>query len=339
MKFFGRDPMKKLEASVAALRQRAATLEQKRSAAQTAFDRALAERQAYAVSGDIDGAAADKDMARLQTLVDSASSALAGLDAALAEVTTQLTAAENELTAEREAGARLAASQKIAKDIARIEPQIAAWLAATCALAGELKKSFGLLRFDADALSGFLIGKVGEAEVAFAVLLQDLHGAVDNVREGREKLPADAAPAKPVVEVVPPAPVQTIFLLRPSKYLDPTTGKVVLLNRYEDADVSPALAERALRSRAAVPVTHEFRRRNKGTWLKRATVAFSFDLDAVDVSALPPLDAIEAQQAAEVIDVQEAPDYAEPPVARHTAFEKIDRGRPYTIIAPRGAAS
>jgi hypothetical protein len=325
-----------MEKNVASLRARSATLGKKREAAKDALDRAVSARQSFAVDGDLDDtAAADRTMAKLNSAVDSARSVLSGLDDAIAEVTERLIAAENELTAERETAARAAAADKIAGDLAALAPMIEQHLASGRKLGDHLGK-FTLV-FDAPALAGFVARSTGEIELAAAVVTREIDAAIDRIRNGTDRIPADAVQPVAVVEAAPPAPLQTVFLTRHAKYRDPETGLVVKLHRFQDAQLSPHLADVALRSTAAVAISDPIRKQLSGRWPPMNSSEHAFDLDAVDVSALPPLDAIEAQQAAEVIDVQEAPDYAEPPVARHTAFEKIDRGAPYTISPPRRA--
>jgi len=333
MKFtlFGRSPMEK---SVTALRQRAATLGQKRDAAQGALDRAVAERQAFATTGDLDGGAAtDAAMAKLQKAVDSASSSLSGLDAAIAEVTTNLTAAESALTAERDHVARVAASEKLSRDLAALETQIEEYLADGRALAANLE-NLGALVFESGALSNFVSRVCSELELGGAVARREIQGAIDRIRDGTAALPEDAKPPA-VIEIAAPPPTMQVFMLRHSKYRDPETGALVLLHRFTDAELSPGLAERALRSSAAVPLSDPRRREWRGTWPRMNAPEHAFDLDAVDLSTLPSLDDIEASRAEVVEAKPPPPEYAEPPAARHSKFEPLDRGPSFVIRAPR----
>ena len=333
--FWGRSKMDK---TVASLRARTDALLQMRDAAKVALDAAVAERQAFAVSGDLDGGAeTDRAMSKLQKAVDSAASSVAGLDSALDEMSKQLTAAESALTAERDRAARMAASEKIERDLAEIEREIAEFLVAGRTLVGGLEK-LGTLVFDTAALAGYVARSLGEIELGGAVCTREISGAIDRIRDGSARIPEDAQQPEPVVEVLPPAPTVTVFILRHARYCDPATGALVRLHRYQDAVLSPRLAEIALRSGAATRLTDPVRKLNAGRWPPMNSASAAYDLDAIDIDAMPPLDPIEAPPAEETAP-QPPPNYEPPPPIKHKAFEPLDRGKPYVINVPRKAAT
>jgi len=337
LKLFGRSGMKKIEADVAAARRRVEQLTAKRTAAQAELERAVHARQTYAIEGDIDSADADANMARLQAAVDSATSTTSGLDVAISEVKRQLTGAESELTTARDRAARTAVSEKIEKSLAQFEPRFAAWLEASRTLAYDLEKKFGTVRsHDAIALGAYLLHAGGEAELAEAVLVREIRAASIAIREGTEGLPADAPAPEPVVEVVPPPPMVKVWLLRHVRWTNPENGAIVIGPRFEDAEMPPPAAERALRCSAATRMDDPRRRQHKGTWGRQPSAEQCFDLDSADLDALPALDAVEPAPPPE--EPAEPPNYEQPAV-RHSRFEPLNRGPSFVIRAPRQVQS
>jgi hypothetical protein len=321
MTIFGKTPVKKLEQSVAEIKARVAKLGGKRDAAQRDLEAARAARQRHAIEGDVDDDAA---RSKLQTGVDRAASVLAGLNDAIAALAAQQAEAERGVAAEQLAGERKAASEALSQDVAAIKAQIAPWLDATRRLATDLEK-LGTVRFDAGAIARFLTNAAGEAELAFAVCMPDLHGACAAIARGAEKIPrAEAAPA-PIRAIAPPPPTERIFALRHISWTDPTSRHLMLGQRYSVCQMPPAAAERALEHGAAIRVDDERCIKLNGSWPHRPTRAEEcLNLDS-DVSA--PV----------IADKLAAPSVVEP--TRHSAFEPLDRGPVMTGRLPRERAA
>src|SRR5215471_7678099 len=93
MKFpaFGRTKVQKIETTIASLVKRADQLAAKRAKAQKALETATSARQQALLAGDLDD---QKALDKLQAAVDSATSALTGIDDALAIIAQQKADAE-----------------------------------------------------------------------------------------------------------------------------------------------------------------------------------------------------------------------------------------------------
>jgi hypothetical protein len=307
--------MKRLEQAAADLRQRAERLAAKRTAAQAELDRAVSARQSYAIEGDLDdGAAADRAMARLQSDVDVATSTLAGFDSAYTTITAQLAEAERVLLDEQQSVERKAAADALAQDIAAIEAQVGPWLEATRGLAADLEK-LAVVRFDAGAVARFLTNAAGESEIALAVCVPDLRGAVDAIAAGRQEIPRQPAPPAPVIALPPPETMR-VFILKNVRWID-ASGAKQISRRFVDADLTPSAARAAL-SRGSACKMDDPRRlqlfgRQGTAHARMPTDAECEDLDAPARSTAEPI--------------------------LHSAFERVDRGSPVVGRIPREKAA
>jgi hypothetical protein len=317
MKIFGRHPMKKLEQTAADLRVRAERLAAKRTAAQAELDRAIAARQSYAIEGDLeDGAAADRAISKLQSGVDAAASTLAGFDSAITTITAQVAEAERALLDERQSVARTAASEKLAREIAVIEAQVGPWLYSTRSLAANLQK-LSIVRFDPGALGNFVLNAANEAELAFAVTIGDLHGAVAAIAEGREPIPAEPVMIEPAPAMPAPPPTVRLFLMRDVCWTE--EDHVRIGRRYSDCDLPAERARRALKSGAAVPMEDPKRKALRG------------QIGASQAPRIPTASECES------LDPPVPSGVVEPTL--HSAFEPLDRGKPYIVRAPKEKAA
>src|ERR1700691_3863920 len=104
--FTKRNPMQKIETELAALNARSMLLTGKRATAQSTFDSAVEARQKALLTGDLDDT---KATLTLQAKVDTATSALAGLDGAIMAQAKLVADAEAKLAVERLHGDRKAA--------------------------------------------------------------------------------------------------------------------------------------------------------------------------------------------------------------------------------------
>jgi hypothetical protein len=293
--------MSKITASLGSLKDRSARLAAQRGAAKTALDKAKAAVQAHLLEGDDDA----KTLAVLQAKVNDAFSLLESLDAAITEQARRVADAERQLADEATQAARKAASEALARDVDAIEAQLAPWLASTRTLAAALAK-FETFRFESGSISKYLANASNEVEIALSVTVPDLKGGVTAVRDGREQAPSPA----PILKVVAqkPPPTETVFFLRHAKYTD-EKGMVRCLGKMRDHTLPPPLAQRALKSGAAIPLTDPRVRTLKGNW----------------GMIVPGPDQCEALDG--------TPDSRVAPVL-HSAFEVVDRGAPITGTLP-----
>ena len=118
---FRKNQMQKIEATVASLAKRGEQLAVKRATAQNALEKAVKARQEALLSGDLDD---QRALDKLQGMVDSAKSALEGIDDAVALLAQQKAEADSQLAAQRELIERAAAADKLNAQVAAIEAML-----------------------------------------------------------------------------------------------------------------------------------------------------------------------------------------------------------------------
>lgn len=298
--------MQKLETTVVSLTRRGEQLAAKRVAAQEALDKALKARQQALLAGDLDDLRA---LSKLQDAVDSATSAMAGIDDALAVLARQTAEAENQLVAERERIEREKASEEIVAAVTAIEAQIEPMLSGMREL-GNALTAIDHLSFEVGQLGRYLSSVSGETEVALAFVVPELHRLADAVKDGNAAIPRRTKAAEPVPMPEPVVPTQTVFMLRSAKYRD-ENGRTRFAGQYEDATMPVPTAHRALRHGVAVSVADP----------RRATLRGSrggdYSPHAADVA---DLDAIEEPKGAPYIGP------VDDPVLAAANFQPLDRG-------------
>jgi hypothetical protein len=199
-----------------------------------------------------------------------------------------------------------------------VEQLVAPWLEQSRNLADALRKL--TVRFDCPQIGLFIANAAGESEVALAVALEDARTAIERVRSGAEPIPATEQPA-PVVELLPPPATKRVFLLRHVKWTD-ASGALQIGGRYNDVDLTPAAAARALKIGAGTELDDPRRKIHHGTW--GAGQPNPANCEALDDEA-----AASAGPA--------TPSAVEP--IRHSQFEVMDRGPAFTMRVPREVAS
>src|SRR3984957_11238648 len=196
---FRKSRMDKLESVIASLTKRDDQLSAKRGTAQKALDKAIKARQDALLSGDLDD---QRALDKLQGMVDSATSALSGIDDALALLAQQKAEADSQLVEERDRAERAKVSEEINVAVSDIEKRVEPTLSAMREIA---EKLMGLhhLSFEVGQLGRHLSGVAGEAEIAFAFVVPDVRRMAGAVKDG-----SAAIPRRPkAVEPVPPDPV------------------------------------------------------------------------------------------------------------------------------------
>jgi hypothetical protein len=246
--------MQKIEDTIAALTKRGEQLAVKRAKAQDLLDKATKARQDALLSGDLDD---QRAIDKLQIAVDSAASALVGIDDAIGILAQQKSEAETALAEERERVARAAAADKLTAQVAAIETAFKPWLEQSRIFADTLAE-LAHMHFGADEMSKFLENCMGQLETAMNFQVTELKTMPAGLLDGRLPVPADKPKPAPV-EVTKPAPeTHRLFALRPLKWTD-AEGHVRYGQQFEDCDLPPVAARRALRL-GAVCNLHDQRR-------------------------------------------------------------------------------
>jgi hypothetical protein len=295
--------MDKIESVIASLTKRDDQLATKRITAQKALDKAIRAQQEALLSGDLDD---QRALDKLQGMVDSATSALSGIDDALAMLAQQKAEAEAGLTTERDRAERAKVSEEINAAVSDIEKRVEPTLSAMREIAENLS-ALDHLSFEVGQLGRHLSGVAGEAEIAFAFVVPDVRRLADAVKDGSAAI-LRRPKAAPVPEPEPVAPTMTVFMLRSARFRN-QDGKSQFAGQYEDAMMPVPTAQRALRHGAAVSVADPRRAQLRGA---RGSDYRPLAPDVVD------LDAIEEPKGVQYI----GPD----PVMAAANFQPLDRG-------------
>jgi hypothetical protein len=177
---FRKSPAQQLETTVASLTERSEQLATKRVSAQEAWHKATTARQQALLVGDLnDQRALDK----LQGTVETAASALTGIDDALAVLAQQKTEVERQLAAERERIQRAAAADKLTKQVAAIEAALPGYLGQSRVLVDALFE-IGHWHFESGQMAIFVQNTMGQIEIAANFAFAELKAMPDAVREG-----------------------------------------------------------------------------------------------------------------------------------------------------------
>jgi len=276
---FGRTKVQKIETTIAALVKRGDQLAAKRAKAQEALERATSARQQALLAGDLDD---QRALDKLQVAVDSAQSALTGIDDALAILGRQKAEAESALVSEREHAERIAVGDALEKQVAAIEAAAGPWLAQSRIYADALAE-LAHWHFGCDEMSKFLQSCMGQMEAAANFQLTELKGMPEAIREDRQSIPPAKPVPTPVAAVEPPAPTMTTFMLKSARYLD-HEGRKRFAGQYEDAVMPVATAQKAMRLGLAVSTADPRRAQLRGSrgGNYRADAIDVIDIDAAE---------------------------------------------------------
>jgi hypothetical protein len=284
--FTKKSPLAKLEKSLDSLRTREAALSLKRSNAQILFDEAVSERQEHLLSGDIDDA---PKMEKLQDRCDSTGSMLAGIIAALEALASQIDTAERALMAERETVERQAASEKLAVEVAAVQESLPRFLDGARELHGALM-AVGGRTFEVGQLAQFLLGAMGQIEVAAAFSIDELKRMAEAIKVGHAPVPRVAAEVVQLPQPTGPSPTDfgeemqdDWYTLRAVtwKTLD---GRKQFAQAFEDISLPTRLIARAQAKGCIIPRSDPRRKETHGA-LSGHYAANSVDLDASDIIA------------------------------------------------------
>jgi hypothetical protein len=311
--FQKKTPMQKLEAELSALTARAALLVAKRANAKGAFDSAVAARDIHMRQGNLDD---EKIGAKLQAAVDSAGSALAGFDNVIAAQAALIVDAEEKLAVERMTVERKAASESLAANIDTIEKQLGPWLAMTRDLAADTT-AVGHVSFETDQIGAYLRNAAGEIEIAMAMAIRDLRASVAAIAGGHQTIPRAPHVAAPAL--APPKPVTIrLFALKGVQWID-TEGRQRRVGKWNDVDLPEKAAAFALKKGICIELTDPRRKQLHGMSPGHPAAHWCENLDdETDAGA----------------DATDPATRSEPVI--HSAFEVVDRGRPYVLKTAPG---
>jgi hypothetical protein len=220
---------------------------------------------------------------------------------------------EAKVMAERAAIERNAAADKLARDLDAVEQALPVYLNATRELANALDVIHH--HFHAQEMATFIRNGQAQIDVAGAFLAQELRTTVAAIRDGSMPIPPPKPLAAPVAVAEPAPETRRLFALRPIKWTD-AEGHVLYCQQFEDADLTPAAAQRALRVGAVCGLDDPRRKELRG-----ARGGHHVNVNAID---LLDLDAVE--------DWSGAPHASFDPVAQAN-ITPYDRGVPERKIA------
>jgi hypothetical protein len=309
---FRRTMTQKTQDNIAALTKRGIQLDAQRSAARAALDKATKARQdAFLGVDEID----EQKVAKLQRAVSDAAGLLQGIEDAIGVLSQEKAQAEAQLHAERDRAAREIAAKTFEARVAAIEAGLAPWLEQSRIWSDALA-ALAHMHFGCDEMSKFLQNSMAQLEVAANFQLAELRAMPKAILDGSMAIPAPKPPEPAPVTVTEQPRTQTVFLLRSVKYKD-AAGKTVYATGLEDCEMPIEIAQRALRSGAAVNLSNPKRRELKGA--KGGTHGDPNALNNTD------LDAISDFSGAH---------YAGPgdPVLREANFVEIDRSAEARVI-------
>jgi hypothetical protein len=304
MKFpFGRTKVQKIETTIASLVKRADQLTAKRAKAQEALEKATSARQQALLAGDLDD---QRALDKLQAAVDTAGSALTGIDDALAILAQHKAETDAQLIAERDRIERAAAADKLDSQIAAIEAALPGYLEQSRVLADTLSE-IGHFHFESDQMASFVQNAMGQIEIAANFTLAELKSMPGAIRQGRQAIPPNKPPSVPVV-AEPASPTMTVFMIKSARYRD-DDGRTRFAGQFEDVIMPVTTAQKAMRLGLAVSTADPRRATHRGV---RNGQFVPDGLDVVDIDA--------AEEHSEVSYI--GPD----PVLRAANFQQVDRG-------------
>jgi hypothetical protein len=169
--------------------------------------------------------------------------------------------------------------------------RVAATVDAAIAELVSISRETSPIVLDANGLQAFAQDCRTQIPPAIAVIVSGLkaHAAAVLAGTAKASLLRPDEPT-PKLRVIAPPPTKTVFFLRASKWTD-ETGKLHLIQKFNDAVLPPALATHAIKVGAAVEMTDPVRKPNHGSWNGRQFHAeHCFALDAAsETSHVPPI--------------------------------------------------
>jgi hypothetical protein len=123
-------------------------------------------------------------------------------------------------------------------------------------------------------------------------------------------------PEAPFVPTVIAKPERvTLFATRSVKYTDPDSGKLIVIQKFQDGEFPPIYARAALEAKVCTRLSDPMRQKHHGTTGGHASVELAYDLDALMKAAKPAaIDPIMASAPPQPPSQFEVSDYGRKPV-------------------------
>jgi hypothetical protein len=253
--------MEKLEHELAALRVRAEALHGRHTTAEAAFVHAEANLQQHLLEADLDGD--EKVRTKLEAAVAACALTRDNFAKAITAQQAKIAEAEAKIAAERAVIERKAAADKLAHDLDEFEAALPDYLRAARRIA-DAADAVGHFHFESAELAAFTRNGQAQIEVAGAFAIQELRNMVGQIKTGAAPIPA-LKPAPATVAVSEPAPeTRRMFALRQIKWKD-ATGRQHYGQQFEDCDLPPATAGKALRCGAVTSLDDDRRKQLRGS--------------------------------------------------------------------------
>jgi hypothetical protein len=315
MQIFAKKPTsQKADEQIVALKQRAERLAEKRTGADSELSAATTARLSFMLEGNINDA---KASSALQSRVDTARSSLAGIDEAIDALNAQIAEAERQAALERDREERNDAANEISREADVIEKLLSPWLEQTQKLATSFE-TLATVDWDAGAIAKYLSVCAMEISIAAPMTVGQLRHTAVGITDGNVRIPNRNEP--PPMPVQPTRePMRKVMPTKPIKWTDPDTLQKRTWHSQVTVDLPESIAARAIALGAAVPVGHDLEKKARG---------IRKDMLPPDPSRCVDLDKVPVSKTG-----------ADAPAAiSHSAFEPVDRGKPYVVKIPRQVA-
>jgi hypothetical protein len=286
---------------------------------------ATAEAKLAAARARVENSAFEGDERPLDSAVDAeirAERTVQALRNAGASIESDISKIEHEIARIEDQRKRAETSKQIEELIGRWEAVAAAFLDAGAAFAA-VSREVEPLVIGAMGTTRFLSESLEQIPPASDLIVSLLRGrAIGVLSAGPVEMPRPQAPP-PKLTLVEGPKLEEVFFIRSARYRDPETGKQIFLCQNYRHQLPQHLAAKALKVHAAIS-TKEARASGLdmvGTGYILPDPRRCIALDDSPLDAAPPVTA------------------AEPMKSTAGLFEPLDRGRPYSFVAPVSPAA
>jgi hypothetical protein len=257
--------------------------------ARTAIDATEQDADASALRGDDDAVVTAKN-AKAQEARDLKARRVTAYERKQADIVTLKAAHDEKIDREtrhataNEIEAQLRAGHSIGKKFDAVMEEMAAFAAWSAAF---IPEAAGLQNYC----------KASRAQIPEAMTMIGKMAAYHAAAVLAKTAPATLRKPEPVfvpVAIVKPERVP-LFCLRPIKFTDPDSGKLIVVQKFQDAELPPTFARAALEANICARLSDPLRKQHHGTTPGHAEAALAFDLDAaMNTPKSPAVDPITA---------------------------------------------
>jgi hypothetical protein len=252
--------MEKLQTKLAELTARAKALDTKRAEAQTRLDRAVEAAARHKLEGDLENVQVET---KLQSTIDSATSALSGFGGPMATLAKSIAEIETKLGAEKIAAACQAGSKKVNAKTDQFENYLGPWLELTRKLAAAAA-DVGPEHFEANQIGGYLRNCASEIEAAGIATIGSLRSYAAGIISGQFPIPQEPGVTQPAKPTPTPAPTTALMFLTQSLAWYDDKGAKYRAPATHDCELPLTLIAKARQLGAAHDLNSDVRRKNHG---------------------------------------------------------------------------